>query len=90
MQFITTAKFDKLFTRLPKKLQDKAVKQSALFLRNSRHPSLNLEKLAPSIKGLWSMRVDKKFRIIVTFQNELAVFHAIGPHDWIYKFVGRL
>ena len=45
-------------------LQKKLVKQIQLFEQNPTHPSLNTEKLAPKEFGLYSFRIDRKYRAI--------------------------
>ncbi|EKD90765.1 MAG: hypothetical protein ACD_30C00092G0033 [uncultured bacterium] len=49
-------------------LTDKFNKQLGLFKENFNHPSLNTEKLAPRELGLYSLRIDRKYR---------AVFHIL-------------
>ena len=39
-------------------------KQLDLFIENSAHPSLNTEKLKPKDAGLYSFRIDRKYRAI--------------------------
>ena len=39
-------------------------KQLNLFLENPAHPSLNTEKLKPKEAGLYSFRIDRKYRAI--------------------------
>jgi plasmid maintenance system killer protein len=71
---------------LPIKTKKKAEKQVEIFKENSLHPSLNLEKLEPKNKQAWSIRVDKKYRIIFRFlDNNDVLLLTVGPHDWIYK-----
>lgn len=45
-------------------LAKKFAKQAALFENNPLHPSLNTEKLEPKSVGLYSFRIDKRFRAI--------------------------
>ncbi len=71
---------------MPIKTKKKAEKQVEIFKENSLHPSLNLEKLEPKNKQAWSIRVDKKYRIIFRFlDNNDVLLLTVGPHDWIYK-----
>ncbi len=48
-------------------LTNKFNKQLALFKDNPNHPSLNTEKLAPRLAGLYSFRIDRKYRAIFHF-----------------------
>lgn len=45
-------------------LTKKLDKQIRLFEQNSNHPSLNTEKLEPREFGLYSFRIDRKYRVI--------------------------
>ena len=44
-------------------------KQYQQFLKNPRHPSLNLEILEPKNRGIYSFRLDRKYRVIFIFNN---------------------
>ena len=48
-------------------LMNKFDKQLRLFKNNPNHPSLNTEKLAPKLAGLYSFRIDNKYRAIFHF-----------------------
>jgi proteic killer suppression protein len=64
----------------------KAEKQERLFRFNPFYPSLHTEKLEPKGREVWSLRVDKSYRILFKFvNNKKVIFLTIGPHDWIYK-----
>ncbi|MFH0820906.1 MAG: type II toxin-antitoxin system mRNA interferase toxin, RelE/StbE family [Candidatus Peregrinibacteria bacterium] len=56
--------FEEQFLALPNKIQRKACKAEKLFRHNPFHPSLRLHKLEGKLKGLWSISIDKKYRII--------------------------
>ncbi len=91
MEIIYADEFVKEFKRLSKAIQKRALKQELLFKTNPLHPSLNTEKLSPKVKQLWSIRVDRKYRIIYRYHGDTRVyFITIGEHDWIYKYSNRL
>ncbi len=48
-------------------LKKKFDKQVALFESNSRHPSLNTERLEPKQLKVYSFRIDRKYRAIFIF-----------------------
>ncbi len=48
-------------------LLNKFNKQTSLFQRNSKHPSLNVELLEPKEFKIYSFRVDKKYRAIFNY-----------------------
>lgn len=53
-------------------LVKKLTKQIKLFEENLNHPSLNTEKLKPKEFGLYSFRIDRKYR---------AIFHILKSGD---------
>ena len=53
-------------------LTKKLAKQIQLFEVNPNHPSLNTEKLAPKELGLYSFRIDRKYR---------AIFHILSTGE---------
>ena len=57
-------------------LLKKWLKAADLFEKNMQHPSLNTELLEPRWRGIYSFRLDKKYRALffITKQNEIEVF----------------
>jgi len=83
---IVTKEFEKRYRKLPKSIQNKAEKQENIFRENPFHPSLNTEKLVPKNKQIWSMRIDRSYRILFRFiDGKKVVFLTVGEHNWIYK-----
>ena len=77
--------FDKIFLNelksLPAPIQRKSRKTFHLFRHNPFHPSLRLHKLSGNLDGLWSVSVDRRYRIMMRFVgNGDAVFLSIGTH----------
>lgn len=86
MRILLTAEFVSRYDDLPEKIQVKAEKQEKYFRGNPFHPSLHTEKLEPRQKEVWSIRVDRRYRIAFRFiDGETALFLTVGPHDWVYK-----
>lgn len=70
----------KKFLKNNLELLNKTIKAISLFVRNPKHPSLNLEKLKGS--RLWTIRIDKGNRIFFFWIDEsTALFIDIGKHD---------
>ena len=91
MSIVYADEFVKRFKKLPSSVQARAVKQEALFRDNPTHRSLHIEKLMPKNKQLWSLRVNKKYRIIFRHSHkDDKVFLTIGEHDWVYRYIDRL
>ena len=87
IQIQTTETFDKLFKKLPKNIQKKAVLKSELFKKNPFQPSLRTEKLTPKKYDVWSFRIDFSYRIVFAFINpRVAEFRFIGHHNQIYDY----
>ncbi len=56
-------------------LLNKWQKACKLFENNMKHPSLNTELLEPHWRGIYSFRIDKKFRALFFIDgNEIEVF----------------
>ncbi len=51
-------------------LQSKFSKQIALFQYNPRHPGLHTELLEPSDKGIYSFRLDRKYRVLFIWRED--------------------
>ncbi len=77
--------FEKQFLSLTKSIQKKACKGESLFRENPFHPSLRLHKLKGKLDGLWSLSVDRKYRIIFKPMDDgVILFVSIGVHS-IYE-----
>lgn len=61
--------FERQFAKLPKNIQQKAVKSEVLFRANPFHPSVRLHKLKGKLVGLWSISIDRKYRIVFSPQS---------------------
>jgi len=86
MVIIVTEEFVAQYKKLPEAIRRKAEKQEKLFRNNSYHPSLHTEKLETKDRQMWSLRVDRRYRIIFRFiAKNKVLFLTIGPHDWIYR-----
>ncbi len=60
-------------------------KTLALFRKNPKHPSLNLEKLGGS--SIWTIRIDRGNRIFFLWIDKTtALFIDIGEHDKYRKY----
>lgn len=81
-----TDEFKKCFSSLSVPLQKKAVKQINIFKQYPLYPSLNNEKIEPKENGLWTIRIDQKYRILYRYdKNNIVVLLTCGSHDWLYN-----
>lgn len=68
-----------------KQLAQKIEKQLNLFRSNHLHPSLKVHKLSGNLKNMWSISIDKNYRILFFLDENGAYFFEIGTHDQVYK-----
>lgn len=61
-------------------LTNKWTKTRRLFESNVRHPSLHVELLEPRWRGIYSFRVDKKYRALFFIADGMAEVFAITKH----------
>lgn len=73
-------KFMKSWDVLPKEVQTKARKAIALFRTDPFYPSLRLHSLRGNLRNYWSISVDRKYRIILRIDGDIAHFFSIGNH----------
>lgn len=86
IEILYAPEFKKRYQELPVIVQKKAEKQERLFRQNPFYPSLRTEKLEPKGKQVWSLRVDRGYRIVFRFiDGQTVLFLTIGPHDWVYR-----
>ena len=77
--------FKKDFQRLPGPVRKAANKQIVQLLLDHTHPSLRLEGIAGH-KGLFSARVDRRYRMSLSFQADGAILlRRILDHDDLYR-----
>jgi Txe/YoeB family toxin of Txe-Axe toxin-antitoxin module len=62
------SKISKLLER--HSLEKKFTKQSDLLCQNPQHPSLRLELLEPRQHGIYSFRIDRKYRALFIFRTD--------------------
>ena len=80
-EIIYSERFRKQHKNLPEDIKKKSVKTVRLFLENVLHPSLRLHKLSGPLEGLWSISIDKKYRITLRpLKNNMYLFISIGTH----------
>lgn len=79
--------FEIIFTRKFKKdvkknhsLRKQISKQVDLFINNKEHPSLHSEKLQPKHYERYSFRINKQYRVIYTFEDNIPVLLYISKH----------
>ena len=87
IRVFTTRTFDKLFEKLEKRVQIKAVEKTKIFKINPFDRILKTEKLHPKRYDIWSFRVDINYRIVFRFiGKDKVLFMFIGHHNQIYRY----
>lgn len=79
--------FDRKLKELKNKnpaLLKKIHKQLKLFRENPRHKSLRLHKIKRKNEQVWSISIDKGFRMLY-IENDEIYFFEIGTHDEVYR-----
>ncbi len=86
MKIILHKKFEKRFSRLPKKLKLKTKERIILLLEDKSSPLLNLHELKGAYQGFMSINVTGDYRIIFEELEDgsiLLLLH-IGTHSQLY------
>ncbi len=83
---IKIIKYDKeflaIFSKLPQEIKNKSLKAESLLKENAFHPSLRLHKLHGKLAGLWSISIDRKYRIIFEpIEDGVIHFISVGKHS---------
>ena len=85
MQIHYTSEFSKGFKKLPKKIQETAVKQGEIFRQNLNDPRLHIKALKGRLEGLFSFRVTRNYRVLFAKKDkETYLFYEIGDRKFIY------
>lgn len=85
-----TIKFSSRFPRALKKCSDEIAplldESIALFLRNPNDPRLHSKPLTGTLKGYWSFRVGRNFRVLYQqLSRDLYLFYDIDDRKDVYK-----
>lgn len=83
IEVIYARSFIKGFIRPHPDVRDMAEKKEELFKDNPFHPSLKTHSLSGKMNSLWSFSVNRKYRIIFSFDSgrKAVGFIEIGTHD---------
>jgi addiction module RelE/StbE family toxin len=85
MQFVTSKKFDKNFSRLPKKIKNQAINQFQKFIMDPMEESLNNHKLHGKWSKYRSINITGNIRAVYFQENNVAIFVDIGYHSELYS-----
>lgn len=80
-----SSNFVKDFQKLPKSIRELTAKQEEIFKNNCQDPRLHAKPLKGRLKGLWSFRVTRNYRILYSWKDkENVLFYEIGNRKYIY------
>ncbi len=68
-----------------RQLTGKIQKQLDFFQQNHFHPSLRIHKLTGNLANIWSISVDRNYRMLFFLTENEAYFFDIGTHNQVYK-----
>ena len=84
-----TAKFRRLFARLPAHVQELARESYRLWQDNPEHPGLQFKKVHPR-RPVYAIRVGIGWRALGIREGEVLVWFWIGSHSDYDKLLKRL
>jgi mRNA-degrading endonuclease RelE of RelBE toxin-antitoxin system len=83
----TTDQFRKLFSDLPKPVQQQARAAYRQFQNNPNHPSLRFKKVHPELP-IYSARINKNYRAVGQVDGDTVIWFWIGSHTDYDKLLG--
>lgn len=89
MNSVTTKRFRKCYSDLPKSIQNQADKAYRLWKANSSHPSLDFGTVHPS-KPVYSVRIAYSWRAVAILDDAVYVWFWIGSHEEYNKLLAQL
>jgi len=79
-EFVFTARFERLFKKLPKATREETYEKLALFLNDPAHTSPRVKRIKRTV-DIWEMSITMSYRVTFQFDGELVVLRRIGTHD---------
>ncbi len=74
-----TKEFNKMFERLPKNIQAKAIETYRIFKENPYHSSLHFKCIDPQ-EAIWSVRIGLHHRALGEWEGDTIWWFFIGSH----------
>lgn len=85
MKVYPSKQFQKSFKKLPKDIQQIAIKKDKLFRDNPHSPQLKTHKLKGKLSAFWAYSVKYSYRVVFEFVDQNSViYHDVGTHE-IYR-----
>jgi len=87
MKIEKTKEFIKEYEKLPVRIQSLYKKQEKIFISDWLDSRLHIKRIK-EMKGVYSFRITRKYRVLFYFSKEIAIFFAIG-HKKIYMEIKK-
>lgn len=85
MKVYTSRQFNNSFKKLPKDIQQTAIKKDLLFRNHPYAKQLKTHKLKGKLSKFWSYSIKYNYKIVFEFiDDETVIYQDIGTHE-IYK-----
>ena len=84
MNSLATPRFWQLLNALPIEIQELALKNYALWQKDSTHPSLHFKPVGK----YWSVRVSLGYRALARKEGDTYIWFWIGSHDEYERLIG--
>lgn len=78
-----TEDFIREFEKLPSEIRKLYYRQEKIFKTNWLDPRLHIKRVK-ELKGAYSFRITRRYRVLFCFRNEEAIFFSIGHRKDIY------
>ncbi len=88
MRSHTTERFNRLFVKLPKRVQRDARQAYKQFAKNPNHPSLRFKRVH-DIEPLYSVRINRDYRAVGLLEDDEITWDWIGSHTDYDHFLSR-
>ena len=87
MKYVLSKNFEKQFSKLPKNIKEKTIKQLEIFVKNPFDQKLNNHNLSGKQKNQRSINITGDIRAIYAEieKGELVIFVTIGSHSNLYS-----
>jgi len=79
-----TEDFRSDFKKLPTDIKKLYQKKEEIFQKNWLDPRFHTKRIK-ELKGVYSFRITRRYRVLFYFRNEDAIFFSIGHRKDIYK-----
>ncbi|ACB53205.1 hypothetical protein cce_3857 [Crocosphaera subtropica ATCC 51142] len=89
MKSRTTAKLRKMFTNLPKPIQEQTRKAYRQFQKDPNYPSLRFKKIHPTLP-IDSARITKDYRAVGQLEGDTVIWFWVGSHTQYDMLISQL